>query len=113
MRKQSQSSQGNFFARIAIRVSLDETYSDVHTNVKNYLFIFPSLSFKSLCGLQVKMGTSQSRYKDKDNDIEEGGKMVQNVKKIHGMARLISAKHDHQRLVAAQGWSKQDENMVT
>jgi hypothetical protein len=39
--------------------------------------------------------------------------MVQNVNKIHGMARLISAKHDHQRLVAAQGWSKQDENMVT
>jgi hypothetical protein len=53
MRKQSQSSQGNFFARIAICVSLDETYSDVHTNVKNYLFIFPSLSFKSLCGLSM------------------------------------------------------------
>jgi hypothetical protein len=50
--------------------------------VKNYLFIFPSLSIKSLCGLQVKMGTSQSRYKDKNNDIEEGGKMVQNVNKI-------------------------------
>ena len=57
------------------------------------------------------MGTSQSRYKDKNNDIEEGGKMVQNVNKIHGMARLISAKRDHQQLVAAQGWSKQDENM--
>jgi hypothetical protein len=35
--------------------------------------------------------------------------MVQNVNKIHGMARLISAKRDHQQLVAAQGWSKTSE----
>jgi hypothetical protein len=58
----------------------------------------------------VKIGFA---FSDKNNDIEEGGKMVQNVNKIHGMARLISAKRDHQQLVAAQGWSKQDENMVT
>lgn len=55
------------------------------------------------------MGKNQSKYEDQD--LERGVKSVQNVSKIQGLARLIAAKHDHQQIVAAHGWSKQDENM--
>lgn len=59
------------------------------------------------------MGKNQSKYED-DHLMEEGQQVqkVQNINKIHGLARLISAKRDHQQIVAAQGWSKQDEDMV-
>ncbi|XP_076091952.1 synaptotagmin-10-like [Mytilus galloprovincialis] len=58
------------------------------------------------------MGKNQSKYED-DHLMEEGEQVqkVQNINKIHGLARLISAKRDHQQIVAAQGWSKQDEDM--
>lgn len=59
------------------------------------------------------MGKNQSKYEDQE--MEEGRivKNVQNVSKIHGLARLISAKQQHQQLVASQGWTKQDENMAS
>ena len=57
------------------------------------------------------MGQQNSKYGGSQNDPEKGV-IPQNTKKIHGLSRILTAKAEHRREVAVQGWDKHDQNMV-
>ncbi|XP_048740637.2 synaptotagmin-10-like [Ostrea edulis] len=56
------------------------------------------------------MGQQNSKYNSSRGDPEQGV-IPQNTKKIQGMSRILTAKAEHRREVAVQGWDKHDENM--
>ncbi|KAJ8301633.1 hypothetical protein KUTeg_020620 [Tegillarca granosa] len=58
------------------------------------------------------MGGQQSRQKHVALDDPESKYVIpQNTHKIKGLSRYMSAKADHDRIVATRGWDKHDENM--
>lgn len=57
------------------------------------------------------MGQQNSKYNSSSEDPEKGV-IPQNTRKIHGLSRILTAKAEHRREVAIQGWDKHDQNMV-
>lgn len=57
------------------------------------------------------MGQQNSKYNSSYEDPEKGV-IPQNTRKIHGLSRILTAKAEHRREVAIQGWDKHDQNMV-
>lgn len=57
------------------------------------------------------MGQQNSKYGGSQNDPEKGV-IPQNTRKIHGLSRILTAKAEHRREIAVQGWDKHDQNMV-
>ncbi|XP_062615236.1 synaptotagmin-A-like isoform X1 [Saccostrea cucullata] len=56
------------------------------------------------------MGQQNSKYNSPQADPEKGV-IPQNTKKIQGLSRILTAKAEHNREVAVQGWDKHNENM--